>query len=221
MNDTHLDGLASSKLTDLTLIAPYDPDGGVIAGILPLDGAARRSAVAGGYHVVAAVDQHPPYTHVVSAGGQTYLATLVPAAVAPPAGDDAGTVPSPIEMATPDPEGREQAWESEGGALAGGAYAGVTGDATPPPGPVRLVAAGVDLGGDRPMTGTITDLRPGGFGFIATDAWGTPWHLPFRRWAVDDDGFDDLYVGQRVRFDQALVPGTAHRQHAIGVVPLN
>ena len=51
------------------------------------------------------------------------------------------------------------------------------------------------------MTGTITDLRPGGFGFIASESCGTPWHLPFRRTAGEDDGFVALQLGQRVRFD--------------------
>ena len=70
------------------------------------------------------------------------------------------------------------------------------------------------------MTGTITDLRPGGFGFIASEAYGMPWHLSFRRTAVDDDGFVDLHVGQRVRFDQEAIPG-GRGQHAVGVVPLD
>ena len=55
------------------------------------------------------------------------------------------------------------------------------------------------------MTGTITDLRFGGFGFIA---------------AVAGDGFDRLRVGQRIRFDQVPVPGDPSRRHAVRVVPL-
>src|SRR5688572_335341 len=102
---------------------------------------------------------------------------------------------------------QEQAWESEGGALADNAHAGVVGDPSPRSVPVQRVDASIDLGGDRPMTGTITDLRPGGFGFIASNAYGMPWHLSFRRTAVDDDGFVDLHVGQRVRFDQEAIPG--------------
>jgi cold shock CspA family protein len=70
------------------------------------------------------------------------------------------------------------------------------------------------------MTGTITDLRPGGFGFIASEAYGTPWQLSFRRIAIDDDGFVRLHVGQRVRFEQEAIPG-GRGQHAVGVVPLD
>jgi cold shock CspA family protein len=70
------------------------------------------------------------------------------------------------------------------------------------------------------MTGTITGLRPGGFGFIASDAYGRPWALQFRRAAVADDGFARLRVGQRVRFDQVPVPGDPGRQHAVRVTPL-
>ena len=74
------------------------------------------------------------------------------------------------------------------------------------------------------MTGTITDLRrggrPGGFGFIASDAHGRPRALPFHRRFVDDDGFDALHVGQRVRFDQVPLPGDTSRFHAVRVSPL-
>jgi cold shock CspA family protein len=69
------------------------------------------------------------------------------------------------------------------------------------------------------MTGTITDLRSGGFGFVASDAYGRPWRLPFRRAAVAGDGFDRLRVGQRIRFDQAPVPGDPSRRHAVDVRP--
>lgn len=82
-----------------------------------------------------------------------------------------------------------------------------------------LVDAG-ELAGDRLITGTITGQRPGGFGFIASESRGTPWHLSFRRTAVDDDGFVDLNAGQRVRFDQEGLPG-GRRRHAVGVVPLD
>jgi cold shock CspA family protein len=82
------------------------------------------------------------------------------------------------------------------------------------------VDASIDLRGQRPMTGTITDLRPGGFGFIASAAFGKPWRLSFRRAAVDDDGFVDLHVGQRVRFDQEAIPGGRGLQ-AVYVVPLD
>ena len=69
------------------------------------------------------------------------------------------------------------------------------------------------------MTGIITDLRPGGFGFIAAASYGKPWHLFFRRSAVINDGFGDLYIGQRVRFEQELAPG-GRGQHAVRVVPV-
>ena len=71
------------------------------------------------------------------------------------------------------------------------------------------------------MTGTITDLRIGGFGFIASEAHGRPWKLPFRRAAVAGGGFDGLRVGQRVRFDQVPVPGDPSRRHAVDVRPID
>ena len=71
------------------------------------------------------------------------------------------------------------------------------------------------------MTGTITGLRLGGFGFIASDACGRPWALRFRRGAVAADGFDHLRVGQRVRFDQEATPGDPSRRHAVRVAPLD
>ena len=70
------------------------------------------------------------------------------------------------------------------------------------------------------MTGTITELRTGGFGFIASDGYGRPWKLPFRHAAVTGDGFDLLRVGQRIRFDQVPVPGDPSRRHAVRVAPL-
>ncbi len=71
------------------------------------------------------------------------------------------------------------------------------------------------------MTGTIKDLRPGGFGFIASDACGRPWALIFRRAAVVEDGFDRLSIGQRIRFDQEPTPGDPSRRHAVRVAPLD
>jgi cold shock CspA family protein len=71
------------------------------------------------------------------------------------------------------------------------------------------------------MTGTITDLRHGGFGFIASDAYGRPWALIFRRTAVAGSGFDRLRVGQRIRFDQETTPGDPSRSHAVRVAPLD
>ena len=70
------------------------------------------------------------------------------------------------------------------------------------------------------MIGTITSLRPGGFGHIASDAHGKPWNLPFRRQAVADDGFDRLRPGQRVRFAKEPLPGDPSRRHAVRVAPL-
>jgi cold shock CspA family protein len=74
------------------------------------------------------------------------------------------------------------------------------------------------------MTGTITSLQPGGqagdYGYIASDAHGRPWRLYFRRSAVADLGFDRLRAGQRVRFDQAPLPGDRSRAHAVRVAPL-
>jgi hypothetical protein len=117
---------------------------------------------------------------------------------------------------------QEQAWESEGGALVGGSDARRAGDHSARSVPVQDVDAGVLRGGDRPMTGTITDLRSGGFGFIASAAYGTPWQLSCRRPAPasDDDGFVRPHVGQRVRFGQEAMPG-GRGQHAVGVIPLD
>ena len=70
------------------------------------------------------------------------------------------------------------------------------------------------------MTGTVTSLRPGGFGFIASDGHGLPWHLIFRRGAVADDGFERLREGQRVRFDRVPVPGNPGRRCAVDIAPL-
>ena len=74
--------------------------------------------------------------------------------------------------------------------------------------------------GLRGMTGTIIDLRAGGFGFIASDAFGRPWSLQFRRAAVTNDGFAQLQIGERVRFDQVPRPGKVSRSLAVRVVPL-
>ncbi len=70
------------------------------------------------------------------------------------------------------------------------------------------------------MIGTITGLRPGGFGLIAADGLGKPWDLPFRRAAVAADGFDRLRPGQRVRFDQEPVPGRGAAPAAVRVAPI-
>jgi cold shock CspA family protein len=71
------------------------------------------------------------------------------------------------------------------------------------------------------MTGTISDLRPGGFGYIASDALTLPTKLQFRRIAVDNGAFDQLRIGQRVSFDRVLVPGNAARYHAVHVAAYN
>ena len=69
-------------------------------------------------------------------------------------------------------------------------------------------------------TGVITALgREGGFGFIAANTFDRPWKLMFRRATVHDDGFDRLWVGQRVRFPQEARPGNPERQQAISVEP--
>ncbi len=69
-------------------------------------------------------------------------------------------------------------------------------------------------------TGIVTALRQeGGFGFIAADTFDRPWKLMFRRAAVQDAGFDQLRVGQRVRFHQEARPGNPHRHQAISVEP--
>ena len=71
------------------------------------------------------------------------------------------------------------------------------------------------------MTGTITSIRPGGFGFVASDAHNRPWALPFRAEAVLGTEFARLRIGDRVRFDQVGQPGNAQRSHAMRVTRLD
>lgn len=74
------------------------------------------------------------------------------------------------------------------------------------------------------MTGTIIELHlsgtSGGYGAIASDAYGRPWELRFRDTAVVGGGFARLRTGQRVRFDQEPLPGNPSRRHAVRVAPL-
>jgi len=71
------------------------------------------------------------------------------------------------------------------------------------------------------MTGTITGLRAGGFGFIASDDFGRPWALQFRAEAVVQPIFSELAIGDRVRFDRVAQPGDASRQRAVRVSRLD
>ena len=70
------------------------------------------------------------------------------------------------------------------------------------------------------MTGTITSLRTGGFGFIASDDFGRPWALKFRRQAVLDNAFDRLRVGDRVGFERVAQPGNGSHFLAVRVTYL-
>lgn len=70
-------------------------------------------------------------------------------------------------------------------------------------------------------TGVITSLRPGGFGFVASDACTIPTKLQFRREAVEADGFDHLREGQRIRFERVPMPGDPARYRAVRVSPLD
>ena len=115
----------------------------------------------------------------------------------------------------------EEDWEGEGGALARPPAAAATG-ARPAPDHERPTSGGLapPHRKDHAMTtGTITSLRPGGFGFVASDALTRPTKLQFRRAAVAADGFDRLQAGQRVRFDREPVPGNPSRFHAVRVSP--
>jgi cold shock CspA family protein len=67
------------------------------------------------------------------------------------------------------------------------------------------------------MTGTITSLRTGGFGFISSDDFGRPWALKFNRDAVVGNAFDRLQAGDRVRFIRVPQPGNASQFRAIRV----
>ncbi len=71
------------------------------------------------------------------------------------------------------------------------------------------------------MTGTIVDLRVGGFGFIASDDFGRPWALQFRAEAVVHPLFRDLAIGDRVQFDRVAQPGDASRRLAVRVAPVS
>ena len=114
---------------------------------------------------------------------------------------------------------QEQALESDETAVVTGSGTGIIEAAPRPLSTARRIDVGMHHEEDRPMSGVITDLRPGGFGFIAAASYGKPWHLSFRRSAVVNDGFANLRVGQRVRFDLEPTPG-GRGDHAVRVVPL-
>ncbi|HEX2624914.1 MAG TPA: cold shock domain-containing protein [Sphingomicrobium sp.] len=70
-------------------------------------------------------------------------------------------------------------------------------------------------------TGRIASKREQGFGFITRDDASTPGDLFFHRTAVEADGFDQLRVGQPVRFDEAPDPRDPSRRRAVQVAPLD
>jgi hypothetical protein len=98
------------RVERLALIWPFDPMSGVIGGIVPLAEGPRLATLAGGYAVVAAVAGHPPYTHVVSAGRQDYLASFAPPPPAVAAAERAAAIGARFDRAA------EEGWESDGGA---------------------------------------------------------------------------------------------------------
>lgn len=133
---------------------------------------------------------------------------------------DRSQVPSPVSppsVAHSTPQ--ELAPESEGTAIDTGSETGIIEAASQPLSTARRIDVGMHHEEDRPMTGIITDLRPGGFGYIAAASYGKPWHLSFRSSAVIDDGFATLRIGQRVRFDLEPTPG-GRGDHAVRIVPL-
>ena len=67
----------ATRLTRITRLAPITPEAGVLAGLAPLAPDAIDGIVAEGFHILAVVRDHPPYTHLIGAhDGQEYLATL-------------------------------------------------------------------------------------------------------------------------------------------------
>jgi hypothetical protein len=99
------------RIARLALIWPYDQAGGIVGGILPVGDDEVRDVEVAGYRVVAAVRDHPPYTHVVAAGRQDYLAAFSPRPDAPTrpeaAGHGAGmNVPYGAPGPLPGPPGR-------------------------------------------------------------------------------------------------------------------
>jgi cold shock protein len=69
-------------------------------------------------------------------------------------------------------------------------------------------------------TGHIASKREQGFGFITRDDGATGRDLFFHRTAVEADGFDQLRVGQPVRFDEEPDPRDPSRRRAVHVAPL-
>lgn len=69
-------------------------------------------------------------------------------------------------------------------------------------------------------TGRIASIRDQGFGFITPDAAATAGDLFFHRTGVAADGFDQLRVGQRVRFDEEPDPRNPTRRRAVQVSPI-
>jgi cold shock protein len=69
-------------------------------------------------------------------------------------------------------------------------------------------------------TGHIASKREQGFGFITRDDASKPGDLFFHRTAVADDGFEQLRVGQPVRFDEEPDPRDPSRRRAVQVAPL-
>jgi CspA family cold shock protein len=70
-------------------------------------------------------------------------------------------------------------------------------------------------------TGTITSIRPRGFGFIGRDRRGPRTEdVFFHRSAVEGDGFEALREGQRVSFEVEPDPRDPSRRRAVTVRPL-
>ncbi|HEU0115215.1 MAG TPA: cold shock domain-containing protein [Thermomicrobiales bacterium] len=69
-------------------------------------------------------------------------------------------------------------------------------------------------------TGRVASIRDQGFGFITRDDAPAARDLFFHRTAVENDGFDQLRPGQRVRFDEAPDPRDPTRQRAVHVAPV-
>lgn len=69
--------------------------------------------------------------------------------------------------------------------------------------------------------GTIKTLRDDrGFGFLAPDGSNGRNDLFFHRSAVAGNGFDQLYEGQRVSFEEEPDPRDPTRRRAVQVTPL-
>jgi CspA family cold shock protein len=81
-----------------------------------------------------------------------------------------------------------------------------------------VVRRRTSLSGDSAMsTGTIRALRDQGFGFIGQDDNEADGDLFFHHTSLQDATFNNLQLGQRVRFDAETDPRDSRRRRAVNV----